>query len=69
VRGSRAHDLDPGDPMGIIDQLLAPFKSSARQAQGKAKRMQSMPKSRMNSEINKGTSKVTSEVNKAKPKL
>jgi hypothetical protein len=57
--------------MGIIDQLLAPFKSSARQAQGKAKRMQSMPKTRMNSEINKASSKVSSEVNKATkpPKL
>jgi hypothetical protein len=55
--------------MGILDQLLAPFKSSAKQAQGKAKRMQSMPKSRMNSEINKASSKVSSEVNKAKPKI
>ena len=55
--------------MGILDQLLAPFKSSARQAQGKAKRMQSMPKTRMNAEINKASSKVSSEINKAKPKL
>jgi len=55
--------------MGILDQLLAPFKSSARQAQGKAKRMQSMPKTRMNSEINKASSKVASEINKTKPKL
>jgi hypothetical protein len=55
--------------MGILDQLLAPFKSSARQAQGKAKRMQSMPKTRMNAEINKASSKVSSEINKAKPKM
>jgi hypothetical protein len=55
--------------MGILSQLLAPFKSSANQAKGKAKRMQSMPKTRMNSEISKGTSKVTSGINKAKPKI
>jgi hypothetical protein len=62
--------------VGIVDEFMSKLKRSGKQVQSssgltksKAKKMQSMPKTRMNSEINKATGKVTGDINKAKPKL
>jgi hypothetical protein len=62
--------------MGLLDEFMSKLKRSGKQVQSSsgitksnAKRMQSMPKSRMNAEINKASHKVSSEVNKLKPKL
>jgi hypothetical protein len=59
--------------MGLLDSLLRPFKSAGKsvesqtvgKAKTKAKRMQSMPKSRMNSGIGKATSSLNKEISKA----
>jgi hypothetical protein len=59
--------------MGLLDSLLRPFKSAERtlesqtvgKAKSKARRMQSMPKSRMNQGISKATSSLNKEVTKA----
>jgi hypothetical protein len=59
--------------MGLLDSLLRPFKSAERsieaqtvgKAKNKARRMQSMPKSRMNQGINKATGSLNKEIRKA----
>ena len=59
--------------MGILNDLLKPFKSAEKsiesQTIGKAKRnakkMQSMPKSRMNQSVNKATGELNKGIKKA----
>ena len=59
--------------MGILDQLLKPFQSAGKSVEGqtlgkaksKAKRMQSMPKSKLNQSVGKGTSALNKEISKA----
>jgi hypothetical protein len=59
--------------MGILSDLLKPFKSAEKsiesqtlgRAKSKATRMQSMPKSKLNSTMGKATSSVNKEIRKA----
>jgi hypothetical protein len=59
--------------VGILNDLLKPFKSAEKsiesQTVGKAKRnakkMQSMPKSKLNSSVGKATGSVNKEIRKA----